>query len=125
MKVSVTQEKIARALNLVKDIAASRNELAILNNILLRTDGGRLLVAATNLEIASMQYIGAKIETPGSITIPARLVSEFISNLLKSLNAQVHRFRFKMFYQVVFVEQKVFLVEGLVFAELRDRKSVV
>ena len=62
MKVSVTQEKIARALNLVKDIAASRNELAILNNILLRTDGGRLLVAATNLEIASMQYIGAKIE---------------------------------------------------------------
>ena len=81
MKVSVTQEKIARALNLVKDIAASRNELAILNNILLRTDGGRLLVAATNLEIASMQYIGAKIDTPGSITIPARLVSEFISNL--------------------------------------------
>lgn len=81
MKVSVTQEKIARALNLVKDIAASRNELAILNNILLRTDGGRLLVAATNLEIASMQYIGAKIDKPGSITIPARLVSEFISNL--------------------------------------------
>ena len=65
MKVSATQEKIARALNLVKDIAASRNELAILNNILLRTDGGRLLVAATNLEIASMQYIGAKIDKPG------------------------------------------------------------
>lgn len=28
-----------------------------------------------------MQYIGAKIDKPGSITIPARLVSEFISNL--------------------------------------------
>ncbi|WP_457915206.1 hypothetical protein [Candidatus Minimicrobia naudis] len=33
-----------------------------MNNILLRTDGGRLLIAGTNLEIASTQYIGAKIE---------------------------------------------------------------
>lgn len=81
MKVSVTQEKLARALNIIKDVASSRNELAILNNILLRTDGGRLIIAATNLEIASTQYIGAKIDKPGSITIPARLVSEFISNL--------------------------------------------
>lgn len=81
MKVSLTQEKLARALNLIKDVATSRNELAILNNILLRTEGGRLLLAATNLEIASTQYIGAKIDSPGSITIPARLVSEFISSL--------------------------------------------
>lgn len=81
MKVSITQEKLARALNIIKDVASSRNELAILNNILLRTDGGRLIVAATNLEIAATQYIGAKIDKPGSITIPARLVSEFVSNL--------------------------------------------
>ena len=81
MKVSIAQEKLAKALNLIKDIASSRNELAILNNILLRTDGGRLLIAGTNLEIASTQYVGAKIDQPGSITIPARLVSEFITNL--------------------------------------------
>lgn len=81
MKVSVTQKKLAKALSLIKDVASSRNELPILNNILLRTDGGRLLVAGTNLEIASTQYIGAKIEKPGSITIPARLVSEFVTNL--------------------------------------------
>lgn len=81
MKLSVTQENLAKALSNIGRVAASRNELAILNNILLRTDGGRLLVAATNLEIASTQYIGAKIETPGAITIPARLVTEFVSSL--------------------------------------------
>ena len=81
MKLSVTQENLAKALSNIGRVAASRNELAILNNILLRTDGGRLLVAATNLEIASTQYIGAKIETPGAITVPARLVTEFISSL--------------------------------------------
>ena len=81
MKLTVTQENLAKALSNIGRVAASRNELAILNNILLRTDGGRLLVAATNLEIASTQYIGAKIETPGAITVPARLVTEFVSSL--------------------------------------------
>ena len=81
MKLTVTQENLAKALASVGRIAASRNELAILNNILLRTDGSRLVVAATNLEIASTQYVGAKVEKPGSISIPARLVSEFVANL--------------------------------------------
>lgn len=81
MNITVTQENLTKALNAISRVATSRNELAILNNILLRTDGGRLVVAATNLEIAATQYVGAKVETPGSITIPARLMSDFISGL--------------------------------------------
>lgn len=81
MKLSVTQENLARALSNVSRVASGRNELAILSNILLRTDNNRLLVAATNLEIASSQYIGTKIEKPGSITVPARLITDFISSL--------------------------------------------
>lgn len=84
MRLTVTQENLARALNNVSRVASSRNELAILNNILLRTDSNRLLVAATNLEIASTQYIGTKIQKPGSITIPAKLITEFISSLPSS-----------------------------------------
>src|SRR5690606_2363086 len=53
----------------------------ILSNILLRTDGTRLLVAATNLEIASVHHIGSKIITPGAITVPAKLINEFTSSL--------------------------------------------
>ena len=81
MKLSVTQGNLSKALNIVSRVASGRNELAILNNILLRTDGSRLLISATNLEIAITQSIGAKVDKPGSITIPARLVNEFISNL--------------------------------------------
>ena len=81
MKLSVTQENLAKALSNISRVASSRNELAILNNILLRTDSNRLQVAATNLEVASTQYIGTKIEKPGSITIPARLITDFISSL--------------------------------------------
>lgn len=83
MELSVTQENLARALGGVGRVASSKTGLPILNNILLRTDGNRLLVAATNLEIASTHHIGAKIITPGAITIPARLASEFVASLPK------------------------------------------
>lgn len=83
MELTVTQENFSRALSAVGRVASTRTQLPILSNILLRTDGNRLLIAATNLEIATTQYIGAKIVTPGSITVPARLISEFVSNLPK------------------------------------------
>ncbi len=96
MELTVTQENLNRALSAVGRVASTKTQLPILSNILLRTDGNRLLVAATNLEIASTQYIGAKIIKPGAITIPARLVSEFISSLpkesieLKVVNDNLH-----------------------------------
>lgn len=84
MELSLTQENFARALSAVGRVANTKSQLPILSNILLRTDGNRLLVAATNLEIATTQYIGAKIIKPGAITVPARLISEFVSSLPKA-----------------------------------------
>lgn len=81
MELSVTQENLTRALGGVGRVASSRTGLPILSNILLRTDGTRLQVAATNLEIASVYHIGSKIVSPGAITVPARLINEFISSL--------------------------------------------
>lgn len=83
MELTVTQENFARALSNVGRVASSKTQLPILNNILLRTDNNRLHVAATNLEIASSNYIGAKVTKEGAITIPARLITEFVSNLPK------------------------------------------
>lgn len=96
MELIVTQENFARALSAVGRVASTKTQLPILSNILLRTDGNRLLVAATNLEVATTQYIGAKIVKPGAITVPARLISEFVSSLpkdsieLKVVNNNIH-----------------------------------
>lgn len=81
MELSVTQENLARALAAVGRVASSKAGLPILSNILLRTEGNRLLIAATNLEIAATYYIGAKVSKQGSITVPARLISEFAASL--------------------------------------------
>lgn len=83
MELSVTQENLARALNAVSRVASAKAGLPILSNILFRTEGNRLLIAATNLEIAATYYIGAKVIKQGEITLPARLVSEFATNLPK------------------------------------------
>ena len=83
MELTVTQENLSKALTAVSRVASTKTQLPILNNILLRTDGTRLLVAATNLEIASTHYVGAKVISHGSITVPARLVSEFVTSLPK------------------------------------------
>lgn len=81
MKLQVTQENLAKALNIVSKIANIKTQMPILDNVLLKTDGNRLLIASTNLEIASTQYIGAKISQAGTITIPARIITDFVNNL--------------------------------------------
>ena len=83
MELSVTQENLSRALSAVSRVASAKAGLPILGNILFRTEGNRLLVAATNLEIAATYYIGAKVVKQGSLTLPARLVTEFVGNLPK------------------------------------------
>ncbi|MCL2037480.1 DNA polymerase III subunit beta [Candidatus Saccharibacteria bacterium] len=81
MKIIVTQENLNRALNIVGRIATTRASLPILANILFRTDNGRLIIAATNMEVSITETIGAKVENDGAITIPARLITDFVNNL--------------------------------------------
>lgn len=81
MKLQVTQENLNRALNTVAKVANARNQLPILANVLVKTSENRLSISATNLDIAITQYIGAKVNEEGSITVPARLMQDFISSL--------------------------------------------
>ncbi|HEX7368580.1 MAG TPA: DNA polymerase III subunit beta, partial [Candidatus Saccharimonadales bacterium] len=81
MKLQVTQENLNKALGTVARVANSRGTLPILANVLIKTANNRLSIAATNLDIAITQYIGSKVANEGSITVPARLMQDFISSL--------------------------------------------
>ncbi len=85
MKLQVTQENLAKALNTVARVAHSRSSLPILSNVLLKTTDNRLSIAATNLDIAITHTIGSKIAKNGSITVPARLMQDFVSSLPDSV----------------------------------------
>lgn len=81
MKLSLTQENLAKALGSVGRIVSSRTTLPILSNVLLTTDGNRLRLSATNLEIGINYWVGSSIEAEGAVTVPARLLTEFVSSL--------------------------------------------
>lgn len=85
MKLQVTQENLSKALSTVARVANTRNTLPILSNVLLRTVDNRLSISATNLDIAITHYIGSKIEKNGAITVPARLMQDFVSSLPDSV----------------------------------------
>lgn len=81
MKVFTTQEHLAKALNAVSRFVNPRGTLSVLGNVLLKTQDGRLRVSATNLELGIDYFVGAKIEKEGSLTVPARLFSDYVNNL--------------------------------------------
>lgn len=81
MKLSVNQKNFKRALSIVEKAVSKNVSLPILNNILLKTENGRLKVSATNLEIGINYLIGAKIEEVGQVAIPGRIISDFINNV--------------------------------------------
>lgn len=80
MKLSCTQENLAKGLSIVSRSVGTRATLPVLNNILLQTDKGRLKLSATDLEIGIHTWIGAKVEMEGGITVPARLLQDYVNN---------------------------------------------
>jgi DNA polymerase-3 subunit beta len=81
MKLTCLPEKLAEGLATVGRVVAAKSTLPVLGNVLLQTDGGQLKLAATNLELAVSCWIGAKVETEGAITLPARLLIDYVGLL--------------------------------------------
>jgi DNA polymerase-3 subunit beta len=81
MRLSLLQENLKTALDHVSRFVTSKSQLPILGNLLLTTSDGRLIISATNLEIGISYSLGAKIDVEGSICLPAREITEFVSYL--------------------------------------------
>ena len=81
MKVSCLQQNLNRALSIVGRAVASRSNLPVLQNVKISTESEMLVLTATNLDIAITTRIGAQVEQEGAITIPARLLTDFVNSL--------------------------------------------
>jgi len=81
MKVSCLQENLAEGLSIVGRAVSPRSTLPVLGNILLTTDGGRLRLSATDLEVGINCWIGAKVEEEGATTVPARTLIDLVNAL--------------------------------------------
>jgi DNA polymerase-3 subunit beta len=81
MKLVCSQSDLDSALNIVGKAISQNTTLPVLNNVLLKAEGGKLNFAGTNLEIAIQCFVPAEIKAEGSITVPAKLLVSYISLL--------------------------------------------
>jgi DNA polymerase-3 subunit beta len=81
VKITCLQENLIRGLQIAGRGVSTRTTLPILSNVLLRTEAGRLKLTATNLEVGINCWVAAKVEDEGSITVPAKLFTDFVSAL--------------------------------------------
>lgn len=81
MRVICLQEKLKQSLNTTERIIGRNLTLPILNNVLISAENNKLRISSTNLEIGINYWLTGKVIQNGSITVPARLISDLISNL--------------------------------------------
>ncbi len=84
MKCTVSPSALSAMLNLVSRAVSPRSTLPVLSNVLLETDSGGLRVTATNLDLTISAVVPATVEEEGRITVPARLLSEYVASLDES-----------------------------------------
>lgn len=81
LTASVMQEGLAKAVGIVGRSVSARTTLPVLHNILIEAKGDQLRLAATNLQVGVNCWISAKVGGEWAITLPARLLADFINSL--------------------------------------------
>ena len=89
MKIEVTQAKLSKALNNVSRIAIGKVTLPILNNVLIRVDKKKVSLVTTNLDMAILEFLPVSSSEDGVVTVPAKLLAEFVSNLPKGETIEI------------------------------------
>jgi DNA polymerase-3 subunit beta len=80
MRVGILQENLSKGMGIVSRAIAARSTLPVLSNVYIEAqEDGRLKLAATNLEIGVTCWVGAKVEEPGAVTVPARLFADLVN----------------------------------------------
>ena len=82
MRLSCSQENLHRGLSAVARAIPARSTLPITQHILLAADDDGITLSATDAETIAITYrVEATVDEPGSITMPSRLLSDFVATL--------------------------------------------
>ncbi len=81
LKLTAEKEKLISALSKALPIVDKKTIMTIINNVLLYTKDGKLVIEATDLEISFRTIIPAHVEEEGSLTINARKLYEIVKEI--------------------------------------------
>ena len=78
LKISVPREELTRQLGVVSRAASARTTVQVLAGILLRAEGGRLELAATDMEISLRSSLEAEVGSEGAVVVPSKLLADLV-----------------------------------------------
>src|SRR6516165_1194847 len=81
MNLTISKEQIIAGLQAVQNIVSTRTTLPILSNVLLRAEGDRLELTATDLDVTITCAVEAKVKKPGASTVPVKKLFGIVREL--------------------------------------------
>lgn len=84
LKISAEKKKLISALSKALPIVDKKTIMTIINNVLIYTIDGNLVIEATDLEISFRTILPAQVTEEGSLTINARKLYEIVKEISES-----------------------------------------
>lgn len=78
MEFTVSRSDLVRELNLSQGVVEKKTTIPILSNVLVETDGNRIILTATDLELGIRCSCAARVKKAGGGTIPARRLLDYV-----------------------------------------------
>src|ERR1700686_5052378 len=90
MKLTCSRDELIQKLAVVARGVSARTAVQILGGVLLRAEGGRLLLAATDMELSLRASLAAQVESDGAAVVPGRLLVE-LTRLLPDAQVSIEQ----------------------------------
>src|SRR5947199_6293147 len=90
MKITCSREELTQKLAVVSRGVSTRTAVQILGGILLNAEGGRLTLAATDMELSLRASLEARVEGEGAVVVPGRLLVE-LARLLPDAEVSIEQ----------------------------------
>src|SRR5882724_1063330 len=81
MNLTISKEQIMNGLQAVQNVVSNRTTLPILSNVLLRAEGDKLELTATDLDVTIACSVEAKVKKPGASTVPVKKLFGIVNEL--------------------------------------------
>src|ERR1035437_7016194 len=81
MEITVTRQDLVKELTATQSVVERKTTIPILSNFLIEAEEDRLNITATDLDQAIRTSAAVKVKKPGSCTIPARKLYDYIKLL--------------------------------------------
>ena len=86
MKITIERAALLKALGHIQSVVERRNTIPILSNVLLdasasKSEGGKLALTATDMDVAFVETVPAEVAKAGSTTVQAHTLYEIVRKL--------------------------------------------